>query len=154
MLIREDTIKTEVPQLMRVDCSMKVSIIKFFRSRVSAMFLLAMVLLSSAWQVNAQEGHPIKGSWIGEWQGNEAMGDFILLILDWDGENIHGMINPGTDNLEIDEATLNPKDWSVRIEAGDYVITGKFQNLELPSRSIVGNWRGPEGRGNFEIVRQ
>ncbi len=111
----------------------------------------------------AQEGHPVKGSWIGVWESNETHGESVLVILDWDGEQITGMINPGTHNIEIDEATLDPDDWSVRIEAdaetrdGDtihYVIEGTIEELELPSRSIIGTWRSDNGRGAFDIRRQ
>ena len=111
----------------------------------------------------AQEGHPIKGSWIGVWESNDTHGESLVVILDWDGEQITGMINPGTQNIEIDEATLDPDDWSVHIEAdaltssGDsirYVIEGTIEELELPSRSIVGTWRSDNGRGAFDIRRQ
>jgi hypothetical protein len=101
----------------------------------------------------AQEGHPIKGSWIGEWEGN-ASGDSLLMVMTWDGKDITGIINPGTDNLEIKTATLNPDDWSVHIEAGDYKLDGKFARLELPNRSISGTWTGGGKSGAFEIVRQ
>lgn len=112
--------------------------------------------------VSAQEGHPLKGSWIGVWESNEVHGEFVLMVLDWDGREISGIINPGTDNIEIDNATLNPDDWSVRIEADtvkdgrqiNYVINGSIENLELPSRAIVGTWQHQNGRGDFEIVRQ
>ena len=122
--------------------------------------LTALALISMA---SAQEGHPIKGSWIGVWDSNETHGDNVLVILNWDGEQITGMINPGTDNIAIDEATLDPDDWSVHIEAdaqtddGDtirYVIDGTIEELELPSRSIVGTWRSDNGRGSFDIRRQ
>ena len=111
----------------------------------------------------AQEGHPLKGSWIGVWDSNATHGDNIVVILDWDGSRITGMINPGTDNIEIDAATLNPENWTVRIEAdaqtddGDtitYVIEGMIEALELPSRSIIGTWRSDNGRGVFDIRRQ
>jgi hypothetical protein len=111
----------------------------------------------------AQEGHPLKGSWIGVWESNEAHGDNVVVILDWDGERISGMINPGTDNIEIDEATLDPDDWTIHIEANAqtdagrsirYVIDGTIEALELPSRSIIGTWRSQEGRGAFDIRRQ
>lgn len=111
----------------------------------------------------AQEGHPLKGSWLGIWESNDVHGDDIVVILDWDGERITGMINPGTDNIEIDEASLDPEDWSVHIEADAaagngralrYVIDGTIESLELPSRSIVGTWRSQSGRGTFEIRRQ
>jgi hypothetical protein len=104
--------------------------------------------------VSAQEGHPIKGSWIGAWQGNEALGESLLLVLNWDGENITGIINPGTDNLEIDNAELNPDDWTVKLEADGYVLEGTFARLELPNRSIAGTWSNGGNSGSFEIVRQ
>ena len=103
--------------------------------------------------VSAQEGHPVKGSWIGEWEGNPN-GESVLMVLDWDGEEISGIINPGTDDLEIDSAELNPDDWTIRIEADDYVIEGTFARLELPNRSIEGTWTNGDDSGNFEIVRQ
>jgi hypothetical protein len=111
----------------------------------------------------AQEGHPLKGSWIGVWESNETHGENVVVIMDWDGERITGVINPGTDNIEIDEATLDPDDWSVHIEADAqtdagrsirYVIDGTIRELELPSRSIIGTWRSQEGRGAFDIRRQ
>ena len=111
---------------------------------------LALGLIST---VSAQEGHPVKGSWIGEWDGN-AMGKSILMVMDWDGQKITGVINPGTDDLQISSATLNPDDWTIHIEAGKYVIDGKFNRLELPNRSITGTWKGDNDSGNIEIVRQ
>jgi hypothetical protein len=116
---------------------------------------LLAAALSLSLTATAQEGHPMKGSWIGEWKGNQKLGDFVLLVLDWDGSKISGVINPGTDNLNITEATLNPDDWSVHIEAGGYEMDGKIEKLELPARSVVGTWKGPEGAsGALEIVRQ
>ena len=61
----------------------------------------------------AQEGHPLKGSWLGEWSGNQVHGENILLILDWDGKAVTGMINPGTDNIALTKASLDPNGWAV-----------------------------------------
>lgn len=111
----------------------------------------------------AQEGHPINGSWIGEWSGNQTHDEFVLIVLSWDGREISGMINPGTDNIEITDAELDPSDWAIRIEADtedssgrsvDYVIEGNIQDLELPNRYITGTWQSDDGRGAFEIRRQ
>jgi hypothetical protein len=112
------------------------------------------VALGMASMLSAQEGHPVKGSWIGEWEGNSTHGENVLMVMDWDGEKISGIINPGTDNIAIDNAMLNPDDWSIRIEAGPYVIQGTFVRLELPNRSIEGTWQNGGNRGDFEIVRQ
>ena len=112
---------------------------------------------------SAQEGHPLKGSWLGEWAGNTTHGDNILLILDWDGKAITGMINPGTDNIPIARASLEPDGWVVRLEAEGkdrdgsavrYVIEGRLENLELPNRSINGTWSSNKGRGDFTASRQ
>ena len=111
----------------------------------------------------AQEGHPLKGSWIGVWEGNETHNEFVLVILDWNGREITGIINPGTDNIEITDAELDPDDWSVRIEADtedsngrsvDYVLEGTIEDLELPGRYITGSWRSSDGSGDLEIRRQ
>jgi hypothetical protein len=110
-----------------------------------------------------QEGHPLKGSWLGTWAGNETHGDIILVVLDWDGASITGMINPGTDNMALTKATLEPEGWAVTLEADardrsgaaiHYVIEGKIENLELPNRSVVGTWRSERGEGAFEMSRQ
>lgn len=123
----------------------------------------AVILCALALPGLAQEGHPLKGSWIGEWAGNEVHDEFVVVILDWDGREITGMINPGTDNIEITAAELNPEDWTVRIVADtedasgravNYVITGTIEDLELPNRYIKGTWQNGSGRGDFEIRRQ
>ncbi len=123
-----------------------------------------MVLgLGLAGVASAQEGHPLKGSWLGEWTGNQVHGDNILLILDWDGKAVTGMINPGTDNIPLTKASLDPNGWVVKIEADakdksgaavHYVIEGHIENLELPSRQITGTWSSQKGRGKFAVARQ
>jgi hypothetical protein len=127
---------------------------------IAAAAVLALALLAPS---SAQEGHPLKGSWLGEWKGNTVHGDNILLILDWDGKAITGMINPGTDNMPVKSASLDPKGWVVKIEADgkakdgsavSYVIEGKIENLELPNRSINGTWSSNKGRGTFTASRQ
>jgi hypothetical protein len=129
--------------------------------RVAA--LAAVLALGATLPATGQEGHPLKGSWIGMWESNETHGDDILLILDWDGKSITGMINPGTDNMPLTKATLEPEGWVVTFEADGkdkagaaihYVIEGRIEDLELPNRSIVGTWRNERGRGAFEISRQ
>ena len=111
----------------------------------------------------AQEGHPLKGSWLGTWEGNKAHGNDVLVVMTWDGKNITGTINPGTDNMPIKNATLNPDGWVVHIEADakdkagnviSYVIDGKIEGLSFPNRSVIGTWRSQQGKGTFKISRQ
>jgi hypothetical protein len=111
----------------------------------------------------AQEGHPLKGSWLGTWAGNTSHAADIVVVLDWDGKAITGMINPGTDNMAIKNARLDPDGWIVHLEADakdksgralTYVIDGKMENLHLPTRSIGGTWKNQKESGEFKISRQ
>jgi hypothetical protein len=110
----------------------------------------------------AQEGHPLKGSWLGTWGPSKLHSNDILIIMNWDGKTISGMINPGTDNIPIKNATLNPEGWLVHIEAETkdksgpitYVIDGKIEGLAFHNRSIVGTWKGRGESGAFKISRQ
>ena len=110
----------------------------------------------------AQEGHPLKGSWIGTWANNKLHGNDVLVIMNWDGKQITGMINPGTDDIPFKSATLDPDKWTLRIEADSkskagtvsYVIEGKLENLAMHNRSIVGTWKSSQGSGAFNIQRQ
>src|SRR5579862_2187435 len=121
-------------------------------------FVLALSLaaLAGASSVAAQEGHPLKGSWVGTWTGNKIHGNDVFLVLNWDGKKISGTINPGTDNMVIKNATLNPEGWVVHLEADakdkagaavTYVIDGKIEDLRLPNRTIVGTWKNQRENG-------
>ncbi len=113
--------------------------------------------------VTAQEGHPLKGSWLGTWGPSKVHSNEIVLVMNWDGKAITGMINPGIDNIPIKNATLNPEGWVVHFEADakdksgattTYVIDGKIENLSFHNRSIVGTWKSQKENGPFKISRQ
>jgi hypothetical protein len=124
--------------------------------------LLAACLLTCP--VFAQEGFPLKGSWLGTWTGNKVHGNDVLLVMMWDGKTISGDINPGTDNIKVKNASLNPEGWLVHIEADakdkqgqalTYTIDGKIENLPLANRIVTGTWKDSRGNtGPFRIGRQ
>jgi hypothetical protein len=68
---------------------------------------LVVVALSAAAAL-AQEGYPLKGSWLGDYGPNKTTRTQVFLVMDWDGKAISGMINPGTDNIPLKGATLTP----------------------------------------------
>jgi hypothetical protein len=123
---------------------------------------LSLVCLAGATGAVAQEGHPLKGSWIGTWEKNQSHGDDVLFVLNWDGKAITGVINPGTDDIKIKNATLDPDKWTVRFEADakdkqgalTYVVEGKIENLAMHNRFITGTWKSQRGSGAFRIQRQ
>jgi hypothetical protein len=128
------------------------------------MLALSVVCLLSVPPVAAQEGHPLKGSWLGTWSQNKALGDDVVIVLNWDGKTISGMINPGTDNMPIKNATLNPEGWVVHLEADakdksgkvvTYFVDGKIDNLPLHNRNVTGTWRNSlNEKGVFKMGRQ
>jgi hypothetical protein len=56
----------------------------------------------------AQEGHPLKGSWLGDWGPSKADRNQVFIVMDWDGKQVTGMINPGTDNIRLTNVTVTP----------------------------------------------
>jgi hypothetical protein len=82
--------------------------------------------------------------------------------MNWDGKVISGMLNPGTDDAPLKNATLNPDGWVVHLEADvkdksgvlNYVIDGKIENLSFQNRTIVGTWKNQRESGQLKISRQ
>src|SRR5437773_2539066 len=56
----------------------------------------------------AQEGFPLKGSWLGDWGSGTTSRNQVLIVFDWDGKMISGSINPGTEMIVIKNASLTP----------------------------------------------
>ena len=118
--------------------------------------LLALVFL-----LFAQEGHPLSGTWHGDWGPTPTHRNDVTLVLDWDGKNINGLINPGPESIKLSKAALepsyDPKGWTVHFEAdakgNHFVIDGKIENLTSIRRSIVGTWNHGNVKGDFKITR-
>ena len=74
-------------------------------------FVLVLVAVCLATQapVAAQEGHPLKGSWVGTWGPSQNHTDDVLIVIRWDGKALTGMINPGTDNIPDQERVAQPR---------------------------------------------
>src|SRR5262245_19770458 len=120
----------------------------------SRVFLLACLLLGI--QTFAQEGHPLKGSWMGDWGSSAAQRSSLLLVMNFDGQ-ITGTINPGTDNMIIKNATLDPKGWTLHLEAETkdksgqtvkLVMDGKIDEIAMYDRSIKGTWSNQTSKGD------
>jgi hypothetical protein len=120
------------------------------RNRIVAMTgLLLMLAVGTA---VAQAGHPVKGSWSGYWGPSEAQKRRILVVLDWQNNEIVGTINPGPNAVKIEKATLDVATWTLRLEAhmpaaagktARYVTTGKLENL--------GSWNNRRYSGTYEL---
>jgi hypothetical protein len=126
-------------------------------------FTLLVASLASTAPAIAQEGHPLKGSWVGTWGPSKLHDNDLLLVLTWDGKAVTGQVNPGTDDAKLKTATLNPEGWLVHMEfdgkdkagkAVSYVLDGKIDGLAFRNRTIAGTWKGGGEMGQFKLQRQ
>ena len=125
-------------------------------------FLIALAFFASASTALAQFGHPLKGSWSGDWGPNATSRTHVVLDINWDGKNLTGAINPGPDGVTLNKATLDGATWMVHLE-GDgkdksgatvhYVVDGKMENIGAYARFITGTWTQGSQKGNFKITR-
>ena len=124
--------------------------------------LIGGVVLLGAVAAPAQYGHPLKGSWSGDWGLDEDNRTRLLLVFDWDGEAITGTISPGRNAVPIATASLDPSTWTLHFEAvaedpdGNpvrYVVDGELQNIGSYNREISGSWTQGAVTGDFIIIR-
>jgi hypothetical protein len=122
------------------------------------------VCLLVAMPVLAQEGHPLTGTWTGDWGSTNAPRTHLTLVLNWEGdEKIAGVINPGPDAIPIQNIVINFTNWTVRIDAeakdaaGKAVrvqADGKIEDLGSPRRRLSGTWRQGTVMGDFKVTRE
>ena len=124
----------------------------------SAAALLAAVAIPAL----AQVGHPAKGSWIGYWGTSEADRNRMLLLLDWENQQIVGTINPGRNAVPVGKADIDYETWTMTIEAemptdaggtAPWVAEGKLENLgSWTNRRFVGTYRHGDETGRVALV--
>ncbi len=111
----------------------------------------------------AQEGHPLVGTWQGDWGPTAEDRNFLTIIMNWDGKAITGLVNPGPDSSELQVARLDSSTWSVTIEtdvkddagqAHHIKLEGKLENIGTQTRSLNGTWDDGQGKGAFTLTRQ
>ena len=121
-----------------------------------------LIFLAVAAAADAQYGHPLKGSWSGDWGPTKETRNRLLLQLNWDGKAVTGTINPGPNAVPLQKATLDPSNWTVHFEAETkdpsgravrYVIDGKLDNLGAYNRVLSGTWSQGGVKGDFRLVR-
>jgi hypothetical protein len=110
----------------------------------------------------AQVGHPAKGSWSGYWGTSDANKKRILLLLDWENNEIIGSINPGPNQIPIDKADLDVSTWTLRLEAQmpnaagqkvSFVTMGQLTNLgSWTTRTYSGTYTHGTENGKFTVT--
>ena len=123
--------------------------------------LTLMACLAVAATAAAQFGHPLKGSWSGDWGPNKNDRTRMLIEFKWDGKALTGTLDPGPDGVPLQNLTLNPEGWVIHFEADGkdkagktvrYVADGKLENLGAYDRFITGTWMQGSSKGDFKIT--
>jgi hypothetical protein len=124
-----------------------------------SMTLLACLAVAAT--AAAQFGHPLKGSWSGDWGPNKNDRTRVLIEIKWDGKELTGTLNPGANATPLQKLTLNPETWAIHFEADGknnagaavrYVVDGKLENIGAYQRFITGTWMQGSTKGDFKIT--
>src|SRR5689334_1039913 len=91
--------------------------------------VLACLMAGSALTVLAQEGHPLTGSWHGEYGTSATQRTQFVFLMHWDNKNVVGNINPGANAVPLKVATLDPSKWMVHFEADMKDQAGKVSHM-------------------------
>jgi len=114
--------------------------------------------LLCAWAMFAQQGHPLTGTWTGDWGTTATKRTQITFVMNWDGKNVTGLINPGPDSIPITSVFVDPTNWTIRIEADTkdkvhIAAEGRLADLGSYHRTISGAWTQGSAKGDFKIAR-
>jgi hypothetical protein len=130
--------------------------------RVVCRTAILMMALAVALPASAQFGHPLKGTWSGDWGTSKDRRTHIVLEMNWDGKAITGTINPGPKSVPLQKASLDPDTWTVHLEADGkdasgnavhYAIDGKLENIGAYQRVLSGTWTEGGIKGDFKVTR-
>lgn len=115
--------------------------------------LLSLLLLISGAAV-AQEGFPLDGTWRGEVINKDGSHRTIVLVMQYDGKQVNGTMNPGPSSVDFTGGKLNPDGWkfTVAFKGAQGVNTqfnGTLSKLGKYNRELAGKWT--EGTNSFDI---
>jgi len=134
------------------------------RRRVGASWAawsIVLVCLAGVAAPYAQEGHPLVGTWRGEWGPNAKQRHDLTFVMEYDGKAVTGQINPGFESMKLQTVALDPATWTVRFQTETkdasgkvvpVVIQAKFEDVTNRHRSLVGTWTQGATKGDFKIT--
>jgi len=130
--------------------------------KVKVRFLLLLSVSMLTGLTFAQEGHPLVGTWSGDWGPTPTHRNQVTIVMNWDGKNVTGIINPGPDVIPMKVATLDSTKWAVHIEADAkdqsgnpvrFIVDGKLDNILSYKRTLTGTWSHGNVKGDFKVTR-
>jgi hypothetical protein len=129
---------------------------------VSCLLACLLAYLGVAVSGFAQQGHPLTGTWNGDWGTAPEQRAQITIVMTWDGKEVKAVINPGPDSSP-GSVSVDVVGWTVRIAADlkdksgnpvHVMADGKLEDLGSYHRTISGTWRQGTATGNFKLTRE
>jgi hypothetical protein len=117
-----------------------------------ALVLAACALLIGG-SPRAQEGHPLTGTWAGDWGPSATQRTHLTMVMEWDGKAVTGVINPGPDAISLTAVSVDWGTWTVRLEAKGIAAEGRLEDIGSYHRRIVGTWNQGGTKGDFKLTR-
>ena len=132
-------------------------------ARMRRSLVAALVVLGIQMGPHAQEGHPLSGTWTGDWGRTTAQRTHLTVVMSWDGKAVTGLINPGPDSSPLTRVTVDWAAWTVRLEADGKDASGKpvpiraegrLEEIGSSRRRIVGTWTQGDITGDVRLTRE
>ena len=128
--------------------------------KIKLVFLAAVFFISSAFAgiANAQEGHPFKGTWRGTITTGSTTRP-LLIIMDYDGADITGMVNPGRSSYRFSSTELDASNWLFQAQATtrdgvDISLQATLNEIGARDRYLEGAWSEDGSSYPFKIIRE
>jgi hypothetical protein len=141
--------------------------ISHLRTRFGLVVVAATMLIAVG--AAAQEGHPLAGTWYGDYTTGKQATD-ITVIMKWDGKSITGSINPGPNSKPLTSVVMDitpgkpapqgqqstsgtPPVFKVRFDVDGITFDGTIKNPVAGNRQLTGTWKRGNQSGTFHIRR-
>jgi hypothetical protein len=125
--------------------------------------IVVMAWLIAAPAARAQEGHPLTGTWAGDWGPNATDRTHVTMVMTWDGTRVNGLINPGPNAVPLTGVSVDWENWTVRIEADTkdasgapvrIAAEGRLDDIGSYHRTLTGTWTQGSATGEFRLTRE
>ena len=135
------------------------------QNRLLTIWLCASVAFAVT--IAAQEGHPLVGSWHGDWALGGTSRQDLTVIFEYtpDGADVTGLANPGYDHAALQKIQVTipkPTEWQISFEvelkdkAGKttrYAAHGTLDKIGSDRRTLTGSWSSGAAKGDFKLTR-
>src|SRR5688572_33510902 len=102
--------------------------------------VLTVVFVGLTVSARTQEGHPLTGTWAGDWGPSGASRTHITMVMNWDGKAVTGVINPHPDAVSLTGVSVDWGTWTFHMDAHGMAAERWRADIGCAHGGIVGTW--------------